>query len=65
MLLIVTQRLKDTESDALLVQIQAYLENVFDVGNLLEDAETKADALERTSELQDQLAQVGCRGFLL
>uniref|UniRef100_A0A8C4QD72 Formin-like 1a n=1 Tax=Eptatretus burgeri TaxID=7764 RepID=A0A8C4QD72_EPTBU len=52
------ERLKDTESDALLVQIQAYLENVFDVGNLLEDAETKADALERTSELQDQLAQV-------
>ncbi|KAG7275713.1 hypothetical protein CRUP_011340, partial [Coryphaenoides rupestris] len=40
--------------DYLDVQIQAYLDNVFDVGALLEDAETKNAALERLSEkLQD------------
>ncbi|EDM00428.1 rCG37684 [Rattus norvegicus] len=47
-------KLKHTESDKLQVQIQAYLDNVFDVGALLEDAETKNAALERLSEkLQD------------
>uniref|UniRef100_A0A674BQF3 Formin like 1 n=1 Tax=Salmo trutta TaxID=8032 RepID=A0A674BQF3_SALTR len=50
------QRLKFTESDRLLVQIQAYLDNVFDVGALLEDAETKNALLEHMEELQDHNA---------
>lgn len=41
------------------VQIQAYLDNVFDVGTLLEDAETKNAALERVEELEENLATVG------
>uniref|UniRef100_A0A8C7XGN6 Formin-like 2b n=1 Tax=Oryzias sinensis TaxID=183150 RepID=A0A8C7XGN6_9TELE len=49
------ERLKHTESDRLKVQIQAYLDNVFDVGTLLEDAETKTAALERVEELEESL----------
>ncbi len=52
------QKLKFTESDRLLVQIQAYLDNVFDVGALLEDAETKNALLEHMEELQEHNAQV-------
>lgn len=51
--------LKFTESDRLLVQIQAYLDNVFDVGALLEDVETKNTLLEHLEELQELNAQVG------
>lgn len=54
----VTQRLKHTESDKLKVQIQAYLDNLFDVGTLLEDAETKNAALERVEELEESLSHV-------
>lgn len=53
------QKLKFTESDRLLVQIQAYLDNVFDVGALLEDAETKNALLEHMEELQEHNTQVG------
>lgn len=52
------QRLRLTESDKLQVQIQAYLDNVFDVGALLEDTETKNAVLEHTEELQEQVALV-------
>lgn len=52
------QKSKHTESDKLSVQIQAYLDNVFDVGGLLEDAETKNVALEKVEELEDQLSHV-------
>ncbi len=52
------QRLKHTESDKLKVQIQAYLDNLFDVGTLLEDAETKNAALERVEELEENLSHV-------
>uniref|UniRef100_A0A7N5KC61 Formin like 1 n=1 Tax=Ailuropoda melanoleuca TaxID=9646 RepID=A0A7N5KC61_AILME len=50
------ERLRLTESDKLQVQIQAYLDNVFDVGALLEDTETKNAVLEHTEELQEQVA---------
>lgn len=40
------------------VQIQAYLDNVFDVGGLLEDAETKNVALEKVEELEEHLSHV-------
>lgn len=53
------QKSKHTESDKLSVQIQAYLDNVFDVGGLLEDAETKNAALEKVEELEDHLSHVG------
>lgn len=52
------QTLKLTESDRLLVQIQAYLDNVFDVGALLEDAEARNALLEHVEELQEQNTQV-------
>lgn len=50
--------MKFTESDRLLVQIQAYLDNLFDVGALLEDAETKNALLEHMEELQEHNTQV-------
>lgn len=50
--------LKLTESDRLLVQIQAYLDNMFDVGALLEDAEAKNAVLELVEELQGHNSQV-------
>lgn len=52
------QRLRLTESDKLQVQIQAYLDNVFNVGALLEDTETKNAVLEHMEELQEQVALV-------
>ena len=52
------QRLRLTESDKLQVQIQAYLDNVFDVGVLLEDTETKNAVLEHMEELQEQVTLV-------
>ncbi|XP_017293572.1 formin-like protein 1 isoform X2 [Kryptolebias marmoratus] len=58
---ILFQRLKFTESDRLLVQIQAYLDNVFDVGALLEDAESKNHLLEHLEELQELNTQLNSR----
>ncbi|ERE68636.1 formin-like protein 3 isoform 1 [Cricetulus griseus] len=52
------ERLRLTESDKLQVQIQAYLDNVFDVGALLEDTETKNAVLEHMEELQEQVALI-------
>uniref|UniRef100_A0A8V1AAE0 Formin-like protein 3 n=1 Tax=Gallus gallus TaxID=9031 RepID=A0A8V1AAE0_CHICK len=49
---------RHTESEKLQVQIQAYLDNVFDVGGLLEDAETKTVALEKVEELEEQLSHL-------
>lgn len=40
------------------MQIQAYLDNMFDVGALLEDAETKNALLEHVEELQEHNTQV-------
>uniref|UniRef100_A0A671YUJ6 Formin-like 2b n=1 Tax=Sparus aurata TaxID=8175 RepID=A0A671YUJ6_SPAAU len=55
------EHLEHTESDRLQVQIQAYLDNVFDVGTLLEDAETKTAALERVEELEENLSTMSER----
>ncbi|XP_054981741.1 formin-like protein 3 isoform X2 [Sorex araneus] len=49
---------RHTESEKLQVQIQAYLDNVFDVGGLLEDAETKNVALEKVEELEEHVSQL-------
>lgn len=40
------------------MQIQAYLDNMFDVGALLEDAEAKNALLEHLEELQEHNTQV-------
>ncbi len=40
------------------MQIQAYLDNVFDVGALLEDAEAKNTIMEHLEEQQEQNTQV-------
>lgn len=53
------QSLRLTESDKLQVQIQAYLDNVFDVGAMLEDSETKTAVLEHMEELEEHVSQVG------
>uniref|UniRef100_A0A8C4H876 Formin-like 1a n=1 Tax=Dicentrarchus labrax TaxID=13489 RepID=A0A8C4H876_DICLA len=52
------ERLKQTESEKLQVQIQAYLDNVLDVGALLEDAENRGGVLEHVDELQEHNIQV-------
>uniref|UniRef100_A0A8C3QRM9 Formin like 1 n=1 Tax=Cyanoderma ruficeps TaxID=181631 RepID=A0A8C3QRM9_9PASS len=52
------ETLRLTESDKLQVQIQAYLDNVFDVGTLLEDSETKTTAVEHMEELQEHVSQL-------
>ncbi|KAJ8365998.1 hypothetical protein SKAU_G00148290 [Synaphobranchus kaupii] len=52
------ERLKSTESEKLQVQIQAYLDNVFDVGALLEDVEAKGGLLEHMEELQSHNTQL-------
>uniref|UniRef100_A0A8C6TKJ3 Formin-like 1a n=1 Tax=Neogobius melanostomus TaxID=47308 RepID=A0A8C6TKJ3_9GOBI len=52
------ESLKLTESEKLKVQIQAYLDNVLDVGALLEDAESRGGVLEAVDELQDHNVQV-------
>uniref|UniRef100_A0A8C6KMA1 Formin like 1 n=1 Tax=Nothobranchius furzeri TaxID=105023 RepID=A0A8C6KMA1_NOTFU len=47
------ESVKQTESEKLQVQIQAYLDNVLDVGALLEDAENRGGVLEHVEELQN------------
>ena len=52
------QKLRHTESDRLAVQVHAYLDNMIDVAQLLEDSETKTEALEKVAELEDELSHV-------
>lgn len=56
---VIEQKLRCTESDKLQVQIQAYLDNIFDVGALLEETETKNAILEHIEDLQEEVGQVG------
>lgn len=49
-------KLKSTESEELQVQIQAYLDNVFDVATLMEDAEAKTNAMVSVCEISAQLS---------
>ncbi|XP_034046531.1 formin-like protein 2 [Thalassophryne amazonica] len=55
------ETLKNTESEKLQVQIQAYLDNVLDVGALLEDAENRGGVLDHVDELQDHNSQLSSR----
>ncbi|OXB71712.1 UNVERIFIED_CONTAM: hypothetical protein H355_005884 [Colinus virginianus] len=52
------ESLRLTESDKLQVQIQAYLDNIFDVGAMLEDSETKTAGLEHMEELEERVSQL-------
>uniref|UniRef100_A0AAR2JIW1 Formin-like 1a n=1 Tax=Pygocentrus nattereri TaxID=42514 RepID=A0AAR2JIW1_PYGNA len=52
------ETLKLTESEKLQVQIQAYLDNVIDVGALLEDAENKGGIMDHVEDLQELNTQV-------
>ncbi|XP_076348576.1 formin-like protein isoform X2 [Tachypleus tridentatus] len=51
------EKLRQSESEELQVQISAYLDNVFDVAALMEDSETKIAALEQVAELEEQLSR--------
>ncbi|KAM3597884.1 uncharacterized protein V6R79_010690 [Siganus canaliculatus] len=55
------ERLKPTESEKLQVQIQAYLDNVLDVGALLEDAENRGGMLDHVDDLQQHNIQLSSR----
>ncbi|XP_051995948.1 formin-like protein 1 [Xyrauchen texanus] len=55
------ESIKEMESEKLQVQIQAYLDNVFDVGALLEDAENKAEIIDHVEELQETNSQLNSR----
>ncbi|KAL1248353.1 hypothetical protein QQF64_021671 [Cirrhinus molitorella] len=55
------EKLNGTESERLQVQIQAYLDNVFDVGVLLEDAEAKNTIMEHLEQLQEQNTELNSR----
>ncbi|KAJ0057853.1 hypothetical protein NL108_002983, partial [Boleophthalmus pectinirostris] len=55
------ESLKLTESEKLKVQIQAYLDNVLDVGALLEDAESRGGVLEQVDELHEHNLQLNAR----
>ncbi len=47
-----------SECDLFILQIHAFLDNYFDVGQLLEDSETKQQAIGKVSELEEQLGVV-------
>ena len=49
-------KLRNTESEELQIQIQAYLDNVFDVDALMQDAEQKSSALEQARQLVQELS---------
>ncbi|KAI4878563.1 hypothetical protein NFI96_021151, partial [Prochilodus magdalenae] len=55
------ETLKQTESEKLQVQIQAYLDNVIDVGALLEDAENKGGIMDHVEDLQELNAQMSSK----
>ncbi|MEQ2220991.1 hypothetical protein ILYODFUR_011203 [Ilyodon furcidens] len=55
------ESVKQTESEKLKVQIQAYLDNVLDVGALLEDAENRGGVLDHVDELQNHNVQLNSR----
>jgi len=54
----VIQALRNTESDRLCVQVNAYLDNRIDVQTLLADSELKVTALEKVAELEETVTEV-------
>lgn len=56
--LIPLQKLKTNESEELQVQISAYLENMYDVGQLLDDSEQKALFQQQLEVKEAELSRV-------
>lgn len=52
------QKLRHTESDRLSVQVHAYVDNMIEVAQLLEDSELKTEAIERAEDLEEELSRV-------
>nr|XP_022310119.1 formin-like protein CG32138 isoform X5 [Crassostrea virginica] len=50
-------KLRHTESDRLSVQVHAYVDNMIEVAQLLEDSELKTEAIERAEELEEELSR--------
>ena len=55
------ERLGRHESDELAVQITAYVDNVVDVQDLMEEAETKQAAVDHANDVEEELARVSER----
>lgn len=55
------ERLGHHESDELAVQITAYVDNIVDVQDLMEEAETKQAAMDQATELEEELARASER----
>ena len=55
------ERLGHHESDELAVQITAYVDNIVDVQELMEEAEMKQAAVQEASELEEELARASER----
>merc|ERR1719471_600946 len=55
------ERLGRHESDELAVQITAYVDNVVDVQDLMEEAELKQTALDQVADLEEELGRVNER----
>ncbi|XP_067928445.1 formin-like protein isoform X2 [Watersipora subatra] len=51
------ETLKDTESERLLTQVQAYTDNWLDVAQLLEDSDQKAAAVEHVATVEEELSE--------
>merc|ERR1719422_1790676 len=52
------ERLGNHESDELAVQISAYVDNEFNVAELMEEAELKGQAMEQVADLEEELGRV-------
>merc|ERR1719342_1393286 len=52
------ERLGRHESDELAVQITAYVDNIVDVHDLMEEAETKQAAIDQVADLEEELSRV-------
>merc|ERR1719410_900353 len=52
------ERLGRHESDELAVQITAYVDNIVDVHDLMEEAETKQAAIDQANDLEEELSRV-------
>ena len=52
------ERLGHHESDELAVQITAYVDNVVDVQDLMEEAELKQAAVDQVNDLEEELGRV-------
>merc|ERR1712012_474424 len=55
------ERLGHHESDELAVQISAYVDNEFNVAELMEEAELKGQAMEQVADLEEELGRVSER----